>query len=208
MSTLKPINTYQSLKIHSPLTESSELYLRQLKALLDKSTEVTTRTIAFRFDLRLPVGYKGDDKKVITKFFESLKAKLKAKEAKTQREGKRVYPNRLKYAWVRENDGADNDHFHVVIILNKDAFSVLGDYKSTNANTAKRIKKAWCSALSCNTDNSGGLVHYAKKGVYILDKNSLSFNSIYGDLYYRISYFAKKRTKVYGTGVRSFGCSR
>ncbi|ETX11519.1 hypothetical protein MUS1_09585 [Marinomonas ushuaiensis DSM 15871] len=208
MSTIKPINTYQSLKIHSPLAESSELYLRQLKALLDKSTEETTRTIAFRFDLRFPVGYKGDDTKVITKFFESLKAIIKAKENKTLRQGGRVYPNRLKYAWVRENGGAEKDHFHVVIILNKDAFYALGNFKSTKANLAKRIKKAWCSALLCKTDNSGGLVHYAKKGVYILDKNSLSFNSIYGDLYYRISYFAKKRTKVYGTGVRSFGCSR
>jgi uncharacterized ubiquitin-like protein YukD len=198
---------YQGLKIHSPLAESNELYLSQLKALLDKSTVDSTRSIAFRFDLRFPAGYKGDVKKVITKFFESLKAKIKAKEAKTQREGKRVYPSNLKYAWVRENDGADNDHFHVVIILNKDAFSVLGNFKSTNANTAQRVKKAWCSALSYKEENSDGLVHYAKKGVYILDKNALSFNTTYCDLYYRISYFAKNRTKVYGTGKRSFGCS-
>ena len=208
MTTLKANNQYQGLKIHSPLEESSELYLKQLKALLDKSTEESTRTIAFRFDLRFPVDYKDDAEKVITKFFESLKAQLKAKEAKTLREGKRVYPSRLRYAWVRENDGAKHDHFHIVIILNKDAFSVLGNFKSTNANTAQRIKKAWCSALSCKDEKSEGLVHYAKKGVYILDKNALSFNTTYSDLYYRISYFAKKRTKVYGRGVRSFGCSK
>lgn len=208
MSTLNANKEYQGQKIHSSLQESIELYLRQLKALLDKSTEESTRTIAFRFDLRFPADYKGNDKKVITKFFESLKAKLKAKEARTLREGKRVYPSRLKYAWVRENDGAKHDHFHIVILLNKDAFSVLGDFKSTKANTAQRIKKAWCSALSCEDDKSDGLVHYAKKGVYILDKNALSFKTTYSDLYYRISYFAKKRTKVYGTGVRSFGCSK
>ena len=201
------LHQYNNFKIHTALADSNQTYLDQLKSMLDKSTTESTRSIAFRFDLRFPAGHKGDVKKVITKFFESLKAKIKAKEAKTLREGKRVYPSNLRYAWVRENDGADNDHFHVVIILNKDAFSVLGNFKSTNANTAQRIKKAWCSALSCKEESSDGLVHYAKKGVYILDKNALSFNTTYSDLYFRISYFAKKRTKVYGTGKRSFGCS-
>ena len=201
------LHQYNSFKIHTALADSNKTYLDQLKSMLDKSTAESTRSIAFRFDLRFPPGYKGDVKKIITKFFESLKAKIKAKEAKTLRDGKRVYPSNLRYAWVRENDGADNDHFHVVIILNKDAFSVLGNFKSTKVNTAQRIKKAWCSALSRKEEGSDGLVHYATKGVYILDKNSLSFNATYSELYYRISYFAKNRTKVYGTGKRSFGCS-
>lgn len=198
---------YNSLKIHTALAESNKVYLDQLKLMLDKCTSESTRAIAFRFDLRFPSGYKGDDKKVITKFFESLKAKIKAKEAKTLREGKRVYPSNLRYAWVRENDGSDNDHFHVVILLNKDAFSVLGNFNSTKKNTATRIQKAWISALSCKEESSTGLVHFAKKGVYILDKNAMNFNVTFKELYYRISYFAKNRTKVYGTGKRSFGCS-
>tara|TARA_R110000764_G_scaffold20693_2_gene52981 strand:- start:28856 stop:29476 length:621 start_codon:yes stop_codon:yes gene_type:complete len=204
---MKQDNQYQGLKIHSPLSESNATYLSQLKTLVDKSIAESTRVIALRFDLRFPKGYAGDQDKVITKFFESFKAQIKAKDARTQKEGKRVYPNRLKYAWVRENNGAKNDHFHVVIIFNKDAFSFLGDFKSAKINTAKRIIKAWGSALSYKEGDSAGSVHFTKTGVYTLDKNDESYDEAYRLLFYRISYFAKNRTKVFGTGKRSFGCS-
>jgi hypothetical protein len=204
---MKQDNQYQGLKIHSPLSESNATYLSQLKTLVDKSTVESTRVMAFRFDLRFPDGYKGEGAQVITKFFESLKAQIKAKDAKTLKEGKRVYPSRLKYAWVRENDGSITDHFHIVITFNKDAFSVLGKFDSPQMNTAQRIKKAWKSALSCKEESTNGLVHFPQSGVYILNKNDENYDSTYQLLYYRISYFAKNRTKVYGTGKRSFGCS-
>jgi hypothetical protein len=204
---MKQDNQYQGLKIHSPLSESNTTYLSQLKTLVDNSTVESTRVMAFRFDLRFPDGYKGESAQVITKFFESLKAQIKAKDAKTLKEGKRVYPSRLKYAWVRENDGSTTDHFHVVITLNKDAFSVLGKFDSPQMNTAQRIKKAWKSALSCKEESTNGLVHFPQSGVYILNKNDENYDGTYQLLYYRISYFAKNRTKVYGTGKRSFGCS-
>lgn len=200
-------NDYLGLKIHSPLVESNKLYLSQLKSLLDKSLSDSTRVMAFRCDLRFPNGFKGDDSKVITKFFESLKAQIKAKDAKTLRDGKRVYPSNMSYAWVRENNGEPTDHFHVLITFNKDAFSVLGKFDSPQMNTARRIKKAWSSALSLDEESGSGLVHFCKAGVYTLDRNSEVYDETYKLLFFRISYFAKNRTKVYGTGKRNFGCS-
>jgi hypothetical protein len=204
---MKQVNQYQGLNIHSPLSESNVTYLSQLKSLIEASVAESARILAFRFDLRFPENYKGGQEKVITKFFESLKAQIKAKDAKSIKDGKRVYPCRLKYAWVRENGGAMSDHFHVVVIFNKDAFAFVGDYDSAETNTARRIKKAWSSALGCKEESAKGLVHFPKSAIYILNKNKETYQGKYRLLYYRISYLAKNRTKVYGTGKRSFGCS-
>jgi len=201
-------NTFNNLKIQFPLDQCNKLYLKNLKGLIDNSITASSRIAAFRFDLRFPKGHLDRSDKVITKFFESLKAQLKAKEAKTKKEKKRVYPNNLRYAWIRERDTSGNDHFHCVIMVNKDAYGILGNFGNEEGNMAARIKKAWCSALGSPGLVIDGLVHFSKNGTYYLDKNAKDKKEQEAALFYRLSYFAKNDTKVYGTGKRSFGCSR
>lgn len=202
------IKTYNNLKIQFPLDECNKLYLKNLNDLIESSLFSSNRIAAFRFDLRFPLGHIDQSDRVITKFFESLKAQLKAKDVKTKKEMKRVYPHNLRYSWVRERDTSGNDHFHCVIIVNKDAYSVLGGFNQEEGNMAARIKRAWCSALGSPGVIIDGLVHFPDNGTYYVDNNAKDKSIRQADLFYRLSYFAKNATKVYGSGKRSFGCSR
>lgn len=61
------------------------------------------RTLALRVDLRFPQGYRyGLSNKEVTRFIESLKAKIKVDCKKKNRRWRRNWVNRLRYAWVRE----------------------------------------------------------------------------------------------------------
>lgn len=201
-------NTFNNLKIQFPLPECNKLYLKNIEELIDHSLRSSTRIAAFRFDLRFPNGHVDQSDRVITKFFESLKAQLKAKDEKTKKAQKRVYPHNLRYSWVRERDTSDNDHFHCVVIVNKDAYSVLGGFNQEAGNMSARLKKAWVSAIGTQSHVKDGLVHFPTNGTYYIDGHSPDKPRQKEDLFYRLSYFAKNATKVYGSGKRSFGCSR
>ena len=202
---MKYFNEY---RIYTDLSASSIEYLTNIDRVIYLSLSLSPRVTAIRFDLRFPVGVVFDEKKVITRFFESLKSQLKEKELGAKRKGKRVHPNNLKYVWVRERDTSDKDHYHCVIFLNKDAYSVLGDFEKWSGNMAARIKRAWLSALGAGKYPMDGVVHFPFNATYHFDRNSIHFFEQRADLFYRLSYFAKHATKCYGDGRRCFGCSR
>jgi len=109
---------------------------------------------------------------------------------------------------VKERNIALKDHYHVLLLLNRDTYHCLGDFAAEEGNMAARIKKAWASALGCDQTDIGGLVHFPKNPVYCVDANSGSFEQEYQALFHRVSYFAKAETKNYGDRSRAFGCSR
>ncbi|MDM3270427.1 inovirus-type Gp2 protein [Citrobacter sp. Ce129] len=43
---------------------------------------------------------------------------------------------------------------------------------------------------------------------YYLDVNAPDYQAVYDKLTFRLSYFAKERTKSYCSAERSFGCSQ
>ena len=189
--------SYSGYEIIGKVSDHNEIYLAKIKRFVDASSEASTRCVALRFDLRFPKTYTGDEQKCISKFIDSLRAKLSAFEARKRKLNQRIYPNRLGYLWVRENAGEAHDHFHFVITLNNDAFMSFGNLNSSRTNMASRIHEAWISSLSlADTKDGSGLVHYCKNGVYKLDRNAKTFQEDYGRLFFRLSYLAKKKTKV------------
>jgi len=71
-----------------------------------------------------------------------------------------------------------------------------------------RIQEAWASALWMTPAQSRGLVHFPPNRVYRIDANSDQFLAQMVSLFTRLSYFAKAKTKQYGTGEHCFGSSR
>jgi hypothetical protein len=61
-----------------------------------------TRLLALRVDLRLPDTPAASDTAVISRFTDSLKARITALQARQRREGKRVWPTTLRFVWARE----------------------------------------------------------------------------------------------------------
>ncbi|CQR23565.1 Protein of uncharacterised function (DUF3296) [Yersinia enterocolitica] len=52
------------------------------------------------------------------------------------------------------------------------------------------------------------LARFPDNPLYYLDVNSAGYREVYDQLTFRLSYFAKERTKLYSREERSFGCSQ
>lgn len=184
-------------------------YQKKLEGLFVSAFKKHPRLFINRIDLRFPIEEEcAVDSKVITRFFDSLKAKLKARENKIKRKGGRVYKHGLVYAWVREVGPESNKvHYHTVLIFNKDAFYTLGKFDISQDSLYSMIISAWNSALKLNKPING-LVHCCHVEDSYLDKNRADYQDKYDAWVSYLSYLAKDYSKPYGDGNRVFGCSR
>lgn len=203
---------YQGLKVNSrPL---SCAYLDMILKTMPAAIINHPRTFMVRFDLHLrqlnfsdsPVVY---DSTVITKFVKSLTAKIQHDRFIKGRNGKRVHPCTMRYVWAKERADAYTDHYHVVIFLNNDAYSHLGDFNSSGHNLSTKIVEAWASALGLDDYCARHLVHFPERTpMYYINRNAEKYPQTFAKAFYRLSYFAKLETKHYGDRMRSFGYSR
>jgi len=182
-------------------------YLESSFHVIDCALAEHPRTTAIRVDLRIPDGAQIVNPYLISSFFASLKAQIKADLDKKRRSGTRVHPSKVRYIWAKERDTSINYHYHVVIFLNGHTYRALGDYKKTSMNMASRIKKAWASALKWTIEDVEGVVHFPNRNTYSVNKHANSFGDELSALFYRISYLTKVNTKVFNGDGRSFGYS-
>ncbi|WP_180970298.1 inovirus Gp2 family protein [Vibrio parahaemolyticus] len=215
------IYTYKGLDVLYPVSELNTYYLDRIILTMSKALKDYKRVHALRLDLRLPVSDSEknilrrdeflnntfDQKNIIKRFFESLKAKIKAQEKRMKASEKRVYPCHLRYVWCRERNKSNNDHYHLVLFFNKDRYFSSG-YRDNEESLVRLIMDAWSSALGEYVDNADRLVQLVYKGTHYLDQNKYDFENKYQALFTRLSYFAKNRTKHYGEGKRCFGTSQ
>ncbi|EJC7049435.1 inovirus Gp2 family protein [Vibrio parahaemolyticus] len=215
------IYTYKGLEVLYPVSELNTHYLDRIILTMSKALKDYKRVHALRLDLRLPVSDSEKDilrrdevlnntfnqKNIIKRFFESLKAKIKAQEKRMKASEKRVYPCHLRYVWCRERNKSNNDHYHLVLFFNKDRYFSSG-YRDNEESLVRLIMDAWSSALGEYVDNADRLVQLVYKGTHYLDQNKYDFENKYQALFTRLSYFAKNRTKHYGEGKRCFGTSQ
>lgn len=151
-------------------------FVDQLEAMLTHSRCV----MAVRFDLRM-TGY-SESNKIMTVFWRRLGKRL----------SKKYGGLKLGYMWVREQEKAKQQHYHVVILVDKEKIHFSNIVTKAVIKTWKRL-----------TDIQA---HIPKKPYYIIKPNDwLSFS----DALKRVTYLAKFR----GKGCRSaqtkdFGSSR
>ncbi|MEZ8297387.1 inovirus Gp2 family protein [Vibrio splendidus] len=182
-------------------------YLSRVYETIDKALEDHPRTTAVRVDLRIGSYLAGSNSLMISEFIASLISQIEADSKRKKRSGKRVHKCNVRYAWVKEKDTALNQHYHMVLFFNKDSYAFLGSYQSSG-NLSHMIKKAWATALDIDVEESSFLVNFPKNPTYYLKRDSEQFDSELERLFYRISYFAKVRTKEYGSRNKNFGTSR
>ena len=208
-----------------------EDYLCAIHRTLYRAVTEYPRVYVLRFDLHIPKsGQARTDQKAISRFMDSLRERLKADLARKARGGKRVYPCRLRYVWAREQKDSPFCHYHVAIMLNRDAYFTLGkitkapdqtnaciddedsiDFiESTQAreNMFTRIIAAWASALKIELTEVKGLVHIPENPGYSINRNAAESDQQFKDVFQRLSYLAKAITKSYGNHVMHFGYSR
>jgi hypothetical protein len=139
------------------------------------------------------------------RFLESFKAKIKHNRFKAGSSGKYIHDTKVRYVWAREIGFLGKPHYHVLILLNRDAFTTLGNFEPGRDNMFNRLVTAWASALSLSFDECNGLVHIPDKPDYRLHKDD---EQGLQELFYRVSYLCKSATKAYGDGQHGFGASR
>ncbi|EAP9950616.1 inovirus Gp2 family protein [Salmonella enterica] len=200
---------------HAPFNKR---YLERMWMVLNNAIDQYPRTLAVIAILRLPE-YRDIDGSisntsdhngnVISRFIESLKEKITAYQNRKVRRNIRVHYSELRYAWVREYDQGGKPHYHIALFFNHDAFNTLGNYRNKSDNLGTLIENAWLSALSLSAFHEyRTLVHFPDNPLYYLHTHSTDFIDIYNSLTFRLSYFAKERSKIYSRDNRSFGCSQ
>lgn len=186
-------------------------YQEKISETLDNAVRLHKRITAVRVDVRIPDGYIDGrfPTAIITRFFESLKAKIAADLLIKERRWQKNLTCQLKFVWVREfGPISGKKHFHILLFLNKDVYHSLGDFNKESGNLSAMIRQAWCSALGLPFAHYYQLVHFPCDGVVYMDLNQPEFALQRELVLSRANYLAKEATKRYGDGERSFGCSR
>ncbi|WFW82113.1 inovirus Gp2 family protein [Citrobacter braakii] len=198
--------------------DMSEEYLKRIQESIHKAQQEYPRLLAIRVDFRLPIQTDKlekarTDSSVITRCMKSLKERIKADLKRKKKAGKRTYPCRLRYVWVREFNLEGKKHYHALLLLNKDAYFHPGDFNKDSGTLASMIAGAWVSSLGLSYPADRGLVHFPTNGYYHLNnKGQKEFNTQMNTqmdaLKFRTAYMAKVATKSNEDGERNFGCSQ
>jgi hypothetical protein len=184
-------------------------YLNSLNGVIQRALDDCPRIFAFRFDLRFPADLDLPDhlytNEVMDRFLESFKAKIRHNRLKAGLSRKYIHDTKVRYVWAREIGCSGKPHYHVLILLNRDAFNALGKFEPGRDNIFNRLVEAWASALRLSVDEASGLVHIPDNPVYHLHRDDEREQR---ELFFRASYLCKAETKAYGDGQHGFGYSR
>ena len=190
-------------------------YLASICETANKALSQYSRVFAFRIDLRfmssassttVPGIAQYTENNVITYFIKNLKYLIKTHlEHRRNYFGFDVENTKVRYVWAREQNNAPFQHYHCLILLNKNSFKQLGFYGSEDGKTlASLIQIAWARAIGVQDEAGSGLVEFCD-GIYYLDRNNT-------DQHYpfllRAGYLAKEHSKNRNKQYRSFGCSQ
>lgn len=128
------------------------------------------RLLVVRLELRFPKAMPAGEipnNKVMGRFIKSLRSKVKCQRARVGRDGKRAHPTDVRLVWVREyGPVSKRPHYHLMIVVNRDAYRGIGDINSDDDNLARCIQGAWASALNLNAEVYRGLVSFSRGGQY------------------------------------------
>ncbi|MFA0608500.1 inovirus Gp2 family protein [Vibrio sp. 10N.222.49.B4] len=190
-------------------------YLEIMHATIERALDDYPRLMAIRVDLRFPkLRSKEEGGNVITDFIRSLQSQIaySGKRKKRQESG-RVHPCKVRNVWVRGRSTSMNDHYHLLLMFNKDRFNWLGQTQTPNDNLGSFIVEAWARVVGVDYEEANGLVHFSKRKnsdsvvIHRLNRNSDDFDDAFDELFKHISYLAKEDTKHFGSGRRNFGHS-
>lgn len=163
------------------------------------------RLFVVRLDLRFPQRLPSNqipDNRVMGRFIKSLRSKINHQRERARKRGVRAHATDVRFVWVREfGDVHKRPHYHVMLVVNRDAYRSLGRYDSDDDNLARCIKGAWAAALNLEVAICDGLVNFTSNGQYeIINGNG------YQEVLTAMHYLCKDYTKV-RDGARNVGYS-
>ena len=202
-------STFQSWPVQEDKGPFIQQYLNRLQQTMQCALAQYSRVFAFRVDLRLPVGLQLADSaytnQVIGRFIDSFKAKIAHNLSQARQLNPYAHDRKVRYVWARGQGQHDKPHYHLAILLNRDAFTALGKFETGRDNMFNRLEQAWASALGLSVEAVRGLVELPRNPCYHLNLGELGGQA---EFFHRASYLCKAATKVFGDGSHGFGASR
>ncbi|WP_137819596.1 inovirus Gp2 family protein [Pseudomonas sp. 2FG] len=206
-------DTFEGLPVMAEKGPFVREYLSRSKRTIGLTLDQYPRVLAFRADLRLPQNIDLPDhaytNQVISRFIESFKAKIEHNRDRARERNKYAHDCKVRYVWAREVGWGRRPHYHLLILLNRDAYYTIGRLASKRANHIRRIEEAWATALGLTYRQVRGLVQIPENAEYLVNRYVRR-----GDvdelpaLFRRVSYLCKAATKSYGDRQRGFDTSR
>ena len=195
---------YMGYKIMQEKGPFIEAHLNRLIETIHQALEQYSKVFAFRMDLRFPYGMQtvSDEEasEALSRFLRYFKEAIESGLANKRHKSK------VRYCWCREVGARSGRlHYHLVILLNGNAYNSLGYYKSENRNLFSVICSCWARALRMDSSKVEETVHFPENCFYLLNRSSETKTS---DLVYRASYLCKEGTKCFGDRRRNFVASR
>ncbi|MEZ8616361.1 inovirus Gp2 family protein [Vibrio splendidus] len=189
-------------------------YLDKIYNTIEIALDNYPRLMAIRVDLRFPkLKAHQEWGNVVQLFIRSLQSQIDCTARGKQRLGEMVHPCKVRYVWVKERSTSIADHYHFLLLFNKDRFNWIGTTKNQRSNLGSLIVEAWARVVGIDYNEAIGLVFFSKDKkkesvvIHRLDSGSNSFDADFEELFKHVSYLAKEKTKHYGEGSRCFGCS-
>jgi len=201
----------------------NEYYVKRICETVDKALADYPRVMAVRFDLRFPDEedrmdcptryYDAPD--VISNFIASVKSQIKENVKRKRKAGKTKLTCKVRFVWVRElNQDETKHHYHVLLLLNKDAYPWPGKIQTEPMfnfySIYQIVISAWIRAIKRDDHekNHHGLIHLPIRGFYSLNRNKPHFETDCQALTQRAMYLAKEFSKDHSDSRRNLGCSQ
>lgn len=202
--------TFEGLTIMASKGPFIYEHLAKLKLTIERALGQYPRVLAFRCDLRFPTDFQlsdqGSSNAPIGDFMESFKDQIESNRNAATRLNPSAHTCEVRYVWAREQgQGGHVHHYHLLILLNQDAFKAVGRIRSESANIFRRLEQAWAYALRLPVAAVRGLVEVPANAEYRVHRNDPAGQVA---LFARASYLCKVATKPFGNGYHVFDSSR
>lgn len=205
-------DTFEGLPVMSDKGPFIREYLSDLKQTIGLALAEYPRVLAFRVDLRLPQDVELPDyaytNQIISRFFESFTKKIQYHQGRVAERG---YSRgcKVRYVWSREVGQRGRQHYHLLILLNRDAYYKIGHLRSERVNMINRMEASWARALSVSVSQVRGLVEIPENAEYHVDRRvRCGETDELPHLFHRASYLCKVATKSYGDRQKGFDTSK
>ncbi|WP_447554699.1 inovirus Gp2 family protein [Vreelandella sp. EE22] len=206
---LNAAHTFNGLALQEKHLPMADEYLQALYDTMQKALGDYPRVLAFRIDPMIPKEINDrmpleEHRGLLARFIASLKAIIKH-DRESKRQAGWVPDTKVRYVWCREIGRNRKPHYHLLLLLNRDAYHMPGKACSQNENLVSRVSRAWYSALGVAWNPQEPWVHVPEHPYYWIDRGD---PNNFQEAFYRASYLCKADTKKYGLGLRAFGTSR
>lgn len=204
---------YQNLDVQSQQGALITNFLKATYRVMSHARNNCSRTLAIRMDLHYSAKMQPSAihtcNIVMSNFLYYLRRELDNAQIK--------YPHAMRYVWCREQNSSSKPHYHLLLLLNGNAYRSIGDMRQSvgggyfGQNLFHRIMRAWSQAIGWPIYDSQGLVYIAREPTsgqcqtyHFHRDDEMTFARVFHDA----SYMCKAHTKPIAQGIHCFEGSR